>query len=218
MYSINPTFNSTCFCQLLYNSLINEPSIQFYFFKTKIKTTFDFNQSAINMTIKPIIFSGLGVLLLSFSACKHDQITNDINWDLYELAKDTEGYTWFKNSSAALPRSSGSGHSAPLLRTRFNEIATTQLDSLGRIKSGITFPEGSVIVKELLNADESLERYALLLKDSSSEYADANGWVWGYSYPDGTVAEKAENKGKSCIGCHSQTENIDYVLMNKFYP
>lgn len=171
-----------------------------------------------NMSNKSIIFSGLGVFLLSFSACKHDQITNDVNWDLYELAKDTNGYTWFKNSNSALPRSSGSGHTTPLLRTRFNEIAATQLDSVGRVKLGITFPEGSVIVKELLNADESLERYALLSKDSSNEYADANGWVWGYIYPDGTVAEKAENKGRSCTGCHSQAESIDYTLMNKFYP
>jgi len=170
------------------------------------------------MFYKSSFYAVAGILLFSFSSCKHDKITNDINWELYELAKETSGYTWFKNSSAALPRSSGSGHSSPFLRTRFNEIATTQLDSDGRVKSGITFPEGSVIVKELLNADESLERYALLFKDSSNEYADANGWVWGYIYPDGTVAEKAENKGKSCIGCHSQSENVDYVLMNKFYP
>jgi len=170
------------------------------------------------MTLKSLVLSVSGICLISISACKHDTITNDINWDLYELAKKTSGYTWFKNSSAALPKSSGSGHSAPFLRTRFNEIASTQLDSNGRVKTGITFPEGSVIVKELLNSDNSLERYAVLSKESSNEYADANGWVWGYMYPDGSVAEKAENKGRSCTGCHSQSGNVDYVLMNKFYP
>lgn len=170
------------------------------------------------MSIKTIIFSGLGVILLTFSACKHDPITNDINWDLYELAKETNGYTWFKNSNTALPKSSGSGHSSPLLRTRFNDIASTQLDTLGLVKTGILFPEGSVIVKELLKSDNTLERYAVLLKEESNEFADANGWVWGYLNADGTVTASAEDKGKACIGCHSQTGNIDYMLMNKFYP
>jgi hypothetical protein len=166
---------------------------------------------------KAVLFGAI-TLFIGLSSCKHDTITNDVNWDLYEMAQKTDGFTWFKFSSVGLPKSSGSGHSAPKLRTRFNQIASTKLDSVGRVMERITFPEGSFIVKELLNDDSSLERYATLLKDSENEYADANGWVWGYIYPDGRVAEKAENKGKSCIGCHSQSGSIDYVLMNKFYP
>lgn len=174
------------------------------------------------------IFFFFGLNVLSLTSCKKDQlvteptikgtITINVDSNLYELAKDTVGYTWFKFSDASLPKSSGSGHSAPFLRTRFNAIATTQLDSLGRVKTGITFPEGSVIVKELLNSDNSLERYAILLKETTNEFADANGWVWGYIRPNGGVSEKAENKGRSCIFCHAQSGSIDYMLMNKFYP
>lgn len=167
---------------------------------------------------KSIIALLFGASILTFSSCKNEPITNDIDWELYELARETTGYTWFKFSNASLPKSSGSGHPFPFLRTRFNELASTQLDSLGRIKSGITFPEGSVIVKELLASDKSLERYAILLKETSSEFADANGWVWGYINAGGGVAVKAEKKGVSCTGCHLQTGNIDYILMNKFYP
>lgn len=165
-----------------------------------------------------VILSVAIFIFVGLSSCKHETITNDINWELYEMAQQTDGFTWFKFSSASLPKSSGSGHSEPKLRTRFNEIATTMLDSTGRVIDGITFPEGSFIVKELLNDDDSLERYATLLKDSENAYADANGWVWGYLYPDGKVIIKAEDKGKACIGCHSQTGTIDYILMNKFFP
>ena len=165
-----------------------------------------------------ITFFVCTIVLGGLTSCKHDAITSDIDWELYEMAQKTNGYTWFKNSSTPLAKSSGSGHSEPLLRTRFNGIASTKLDSNGRVMDGIVFPEGSVIVKELLNGDQSLERYAILYKDSSNEFADANGWVWGYVFSDGRVAEKAENKGRACIPCHAQDDNIDYVLMNKFYP
>ena len=170
------------------------------------------------MTLKRFFLSILVISVICISSCTHEPITTDINWDLYEMTQETKGFTWFKFSNASLPKSSGSGHSSPLLRTRFNGLATTNLDSLGRVQPGTVFSEGSLIVKELLNSDNSLERYAILYKDSDNEFSDSKGWVWGYILPDGSVSISAEDKGKACIGCHSQSENIDYTLMNKFYP
>jgi hypothetical protein len=57
-----------------------------------------------------------------------------------------------------------------------------------------------------------------LYKKSSSNFADEKGWIWGYVNSDGSVAEAASKKGASCISCHSQNGQIDYQLMNKFYP
>lgn len=137
---------------------------------------------------------------------------------LYEMAKETNGFTWFGNSSALLNKSSGSGHPQPFLRTRYNSVAATKLDVNGKIISGSVFPQGSLIVKELYLDSSTLGRYAILYKKSTSGNADANGWVWGYINPDGSVAEPASKKGVSCIGCHSQSGSIDYMLMNKFFP
>ena len=83
---------------------------------------------------------------------------------------------------------------------------------------GATFPEGSLIVKELYDNSTTLGRYAILYKKSGSSDADAKGWVWGYINADGGVAEAASKKGSSCISCHSQADNIDYMLMNKYFP
>ena len=154
----------------------------------------------------------------AFSSCKKEEEAKGIDQEMLELARVSTGFTWFKNTPTLLNKSSGSGHPQPFLRTRYNTIAATSLDSSGKIISGINFAEGSLIVKELYNNTTTFGRYAMLYKKSASAEADANGWVWGYINADGSVAEPASSKGTSCISCHSQTDNIDYMLMNKYFP
>jgi hypothetical protein len=103
------------------------------------------------------------------------------------------------------------------LRTRYNAIAATQLDGDEKVMANASFPEESLIVKEL-SSESTVERYAILYKKSDSEHADSRDWVWGYINSDGTVATTAEDKGAICTGCHLQPDNIDYMLMNKFFP
>ncbi|MFN8431355.1 MAG: cytochrome P460 family protein [Spirosomataceae bacterium] len=160
---------------------------------------------------------GLAVML---NGCKKsDPIAeNSTDQMLYDLAKTTIGFKWYKNSDQQLEKSSGSAHSYPLLRTRYNAIAAVNLDNQGKIIEGKTFKEGSLIVKELSKNASTIERYAILYKNASSPDADAKGWVWGYINGNQTVADAASNKGRSCTGCHSQSGNIDYMLMNKFFP
>ncbi|MFT4754382.1 MAG: hypothetical protein ACI85Q_001940 [Salibacteraceae bacterium] len=164
------------------------------------------------------IITLLAFSLFAIPSCKNDPITTDIDWELYEMAQKTAGFTWYKNSSAVWSKSVGSGHSNPKLRTRYNSIASQFLDSTGKVIENSNFSDGSLIVKELMDTDENLNRYAILYKDSGNESADANGWVWGYINADGTVAESATKKGVSCTGCHSQAGNIDSGLMNKEFP
>ncbi|MDP4630704.1 MAG: cytochrome P460 family protein [Flavobacteriales bacterium] len=154
----------------------------------------------------------------TINSCKRDGQANGTDKELYEMAQSTSGFTWFKNSSSLLDKSSGSGHSFPFLRTRYNSIAASKLDSDGNIMADAIFPEGSLIVKELYQNSTTLGRYAILYKKSESADADTNGWVWGYINADGSVASAASNKGSSCSGCHSQSDNIDYMLMNKYFP
>jgi len=160
------------------------------------------------------------ILLVSslVGSCRSDKVENQTDILLYKMAKSTEGFTWYKNSDVLLNKSSGSGHPQAFLRTRFNSIAATKLDVNGKIINGSIFPEGSLIVKELFENTSTLSRYAILYKKENNLDADANGWVWGYIDSDGSVATPASSKGSSCISCHSQSDNIDYMLMNKFFP
>lgn len=155
---------------------------------------------------------------ISLASCKKDKEAEGIDKEMYDMAQSTKGFNWYKYSDALLDKSSGSGHNYPYLRTRFNETASAMLDSTGKVMDSASFPEGSFIVKELYSDGSTLERYAMLFKQSNNSSADERGWVWGYVNSDGTVAEPADNKGNSCISCHTQQGSIDYVLMNKFFP
>lgn len=166
--------------------------------------------------LKKISFLTLFVAFLL--SCKKDKIEDISDAELLNLSKNTTGFVWFKNKDSLFAKSSGSGHSFAFLKTRYNSIAKTQLGSDGKVIPNAVFPEGSLIVKELFSDSNTLSRYAILYKKSSSNFADEKGWIWGYVNSDGTVAEAASKKGTSCISCHSQTGQIDYQLMNKFYP
>ena len=78
----------------------------------------------------------------TINSCKRDGQANGTDKELYEMAQSTSGFTWFKNSSSLLDKSSGSGHSFPFLRTRYNSIAASKLDSDGNIMADAIFPEG----------------------------------------------------------------------------
>lgn len=170
-----------------------------------------------------LILSTLFLLAATINSCKKEdqaKVTEQIkttDQDLYDMAKAITGFVWYKNSTTLLSKSSGSAHPYPFLKTRYNAIAAKNLDANGKIITGSSFAEGSMIVKELYENSTTIGRYAILYKKAASTDADAKGWIWGYINADGKVAEAASRKGSSCIGCHSQAGNIDYMLMNKYF-
>jgi hypothetical protein len=166
------------------------------------------------------LLKGIFVLMIfSFVySCKSDSQAEGTDKMLYDMARETTGFNWYKKSDLLLNTTSGSGHSFPYLRTRYNQIASANMNDLGKITEGSTFPEGSLIVKEFYDSKKSLGRYAILYKESGNPDADSNGWIWGYINADGTVAQEASKKGSGCADCHNQTGNINYSLMNKYFP
>jgi hypothetical protein len=170
-----------------------------------------------------LMLSTLLVVIVTINSCKKEdqaketEQTKTTDQDLYDLAKATTGFVWYKKSTTLLNKSSGSAHPYPFLRTRYNDIAAKKLDANGKIIPGGSFAEGSMIVKELYENSTTIARYAILYKKAASTDADAKGWIWGYINADGKVAEPASRKGSSCISCHSQADNIDYMLMNKYF-
>lgn len=137
---------------------------------------------------------------------------------IFETAKQTSGYTWYKKSDALLGRTSKSGHTEAFMRTRYNATAAMMLDANGKVKDGAVFAEGSIITKELINADRSVNGYALMIKRKSDPNADADGWVWGYVTAAGAERHPLTSKGNGCIACHSIAGHIDRTLMNVSVP
>jgi hypothetical protein len=155
-------------------------------------------------------------LIVSAPGCDEDAEGTDLQ--LYNMAVDGQGHVWYRNSAADLDRSNGSGHNYDHLRTRYNTEAATMLDTNGKVMDGAVFPEGALIVKELYDDPGTVERYAILWKQTGHADADDAGWVWGYVNADATVRTPAADKGDGCVSCHRQSGHIDQTLMNKFFP
>lgn len=159
----------------------------------------------------------IGIINAILPSCKKEDAVGT-DKELLDLAQATAGFTWYKNANTLLAKSNASGHSEPFLKTRFNATASTKLDAGGRPIDGTSFPDGSLVVKELYKNENTLNRYAILYKKTGHPDADEKGWVWGYINADGTVAAAAAQKGSGCKSCHSQGGNIDYILMKKYFP
>lgn len=167
-------------------------------------------------------FLFISLALASFSCNEENDDPGDpeINTDvlLYQKALITSNTTWFGLSDTKLNRSSGSGHTDPLLRVRYNAVAAAMLDAAGRVKADAVFPDESLIVKELYSDANTLAGYAIMYKKAGHKDADANGWVWGYLKANGDVNMTASAKGNGCTSCHGGSGNINYTLMNNAFP
>ena len=141
-------------------------------------------------------------LLLVFS-CKKDKTDTDADEALYNEVK-ASGYSYYQSGNI-LPGASSSPHGS--FKLRFNSVAQTVLDSTGELPTGVSFPTGSIIVKEVYDGS-SLHLYAVMKKDPSNENA-GSGWLWAELNTDGSTEFSTGKKGDGCVSCHSNTPNRD---------
>lgn len=148
--------------------------------------------------------------LTLFSMCKtEEEEATGIDKQLFDEATSSTGFTYYKNNPDILASSQPSAHNA-FMRVRFNPIALSALDSTGRLPLGSSFPNGSLIVKELYNSQVGEPvLYAIMKKDSANENSGAN-WLWAEIKPDGLVVVSATRKGASCVNCHNMNSR-DYT-------
>lgn len=156
--------------------------------------------------MKAILTSSILLALFStlFYSCKKDEET-DVDGDnaLYSEIS-MSGYTYYQNGDL-LTGVSPSPHGS--FRLRFNATALAALDSTGELPAGSSFPNGSVIVKEVGTAS-AVSLYAVMKKDPSNSNA-GSGWLWAEYEPGGSVAYSVARNGEGCISCHSGTPNRD---------
>ena len=148
-------------------------------------------------------------------AAGSDPVFSVTDAQLKALVGARAGWTYYKKKADTLARSPVSGHSESRLRTQYNPTAAAMLDAGGKVRAGVTFPDSSIIVKELIDGS-SLSTIAVMMKLAKSPQAGPSGWVWGYYRPNGDVRNSVDQRGGSCAGCHSS--GIDYSRMNDSHP
>lgn len=154
------------------------------------------------------ILSIIVVSALLFSSCKKDEEEEKKdNKDLYcEIGKP--GYTYYAGTQQIVE---GLGGAHGFIKVRFNSIAAAALDSTGKLPIGSSFPQGSVIVKEIYSsAAGGLNIYAVMKKSPNDKNA-GSGWIWGEYKQGGDVVFSAAKKGNGCISCHSSGDQRDLV-------
>lgn len=147
----------------------------------------------------------LTAISLAIFSCKKKK-TNEA---LYEEAK-SGSLTFYKGKDTLWDPKGGSPHG--YFKLKFNQTALNALGTDGKLPAGQTFPDGSVIVKEIYSGG-SVTLYAVMKKDPKSKFA-SNKWVWGEYKPDGNVVIGVNKEGKDCVSCH--TSGITRDLTRSF--
>ena len=82
------------------------------------------------------------------------------------------------------------------------------------------FPDGSIVVYDLLETKEAggntiegaPRRFDVMVKDSR-RFSDTEGWRFAsFAKGDRTNGEVAEDKQRTCLGCHAKRKDRDYVF------
>ena len=134
--------------------------------------------------------------------------------DLKTLIQANPNWVYYKRSTTPITRSSVP-HPEQQALVRFNPQASTQLDASGKVKTAASFPDSSVIVKEL-STNGVLGTYAVMMKLRNSASAGFGGWIWAEYERDGRVRYSTSGRGAACSSCHSP--GIDYTRMNDSHP
>ncbi len=155
---------------------------------------------------KPIILISILVsLVFVIQSCKKS--TRRTDKDLYKELSEP-GYTFYKGG-AILPAKGSSPHGP--FKVRFNSTAYAALDTAIKLPVGNSFPNGSIIVKELYDGT-TLTLYVVMKKQDDNKNA-ADGWLWSEYELDGSVLYSVGSKGNSCTDCHKASNNRDLTLL-----
>ena len=153
-----------------------------------------------NITLSLLFLTAISLAIFS---CKKKK-TNEA---LYEEAK-SGSLTFYKGKDTLWDPKGGSPHG--YFKLKFNQTALNALGADGKLPAGQTFPDGSVIVKEIYSGG-SITLYAVMKKDPKSKFA-SNKWVWGEYKPNGKVVIGVNKEGKDCVSCHTSGVTRDLTL------
>ena len=76
--------------------------------------------------------------------------------------------------------------------------------------TSVVAEEGTLLVKEHLNADGESSGYTFMYKGPEGTDPDANDWFWGRVAANGNLAQSGSVG--FCINCHAQVEASDYMF------
>ena len=153
--------------------------------------------------IAVLLLPAISILLINCKKRKEEQL----NESLYNESMNS-ALVFYKGIDSTYSPAGGSPHGP--FKLKVNSTASAALTDNGRLPSGATFPDGSLIVKELYSGS-TLTTYVVMKKDRDSKFKSEGDWLWGEYKADGSLIYSAGKKGESCISCHTSGAVRDYT-------
>jgi hypothetical protein len=135
--------------------------------------------------------------------------------------------TWSIAAKDLEPSAAASGHGAAGLHNVY-----VQPDAITAFRKTGEFPDGTVLVKELLKATTGsmttgtvswgteVEGWFVMVKDRHNRFPDNPLWGdgWGWVLFNATDPEKVvtTNYKTECLGCHIPARNTDWIYINGY--
>lgn len=133
---------------------------------------------------------------------------------LYQWITSETGYTYYKNDSAIIPTSEETERAHDnFMRIRLNKKVLSVLDSNGRLSDGKSFPDSSILIKEIYSDKNNFspDILAVMVKLKGDKYSGKD-WLWAEYTPKGETEYSVTNKGKVCIKCHQSGDDYARIF------
>ncbi len=135
--------------------------------------------------------------------------------------------TWSIAREDVETSSAASGHGAAGLHNVY-----TQQTTIDHFRETGKFPDGAVIIKELLKAETSsmttgtvsrgtvVEGWFVMVKDTQGRFPSnplwGDGWGWSLFNADQPASTVTTNYKTECIGCHIRARKDDWIYLNGY--
>jgi len=135
--------------------------------------------------------------------------------------------TWSIAESDVETSSEASGHGAAGLHNVYTQRGVTEY-----FQRNGKFPDGAVIVKELLKAvtapmttgtvsrGNEVEGWFVMVKDTEGRFSSnplwGDGWGWALFNVDRPDIPVTKNYKTECVGCHIPARNDDWIYINGY--
>ncbi len=113
-------------------------------------------------------------------------------------------------------------------------VVYTQEETISAYLETGQFPDGAVLVKELLGTETAemttgtisrasdIEGWFVMVKDSTGKFEETNGlwgegWGWAYFGADNRVETTTTDYEGECLGCHVPAQDTDWIY-TQGYP
>ncbi|HEY3249496.1 MAG TPA: cytochrome P460 family protein [Ignavibacteria bacterium] len=168
------------------------------------------------MKNRKLIFSVIAILAITATGYIYfNSIEDPDDKALFQWISSQADYSYYRNDSTILATSKETERAHDdFMRVRLNSKALSVLDSAGKLPKDASFPDSSIIIKEIYSDKNqaSPDLFAIIVKMKGDKNSGKD-WLWAEYTPSGETEYSVTKNGRVCVKCHRSGD--DYVRILK---